>query len=265
MDYSFGLACFIDILGTKERTNEKYFDKLFLKSIETFHRKLRELEKDSGFKQKMVASFSDCSYIIYKIDDNNVINQNLYLLTCLKIISKCIQTFPMNGFLVRGGISYGNVYFDNENNIFFGPAINDSYKLESIGKMPRLIIENELSRRLIEYFNKSNDPRIDDLKELIFQDEVDNRYYLNYLYNRINVPSQFDIFYNAGKMLSEKNIKEQIIKQDINHEIIAKHNWNLKYLNKVKSIIEKYKSDGFYEQGCLKYPSEFEGDKNDTQ
>jgi hypothetical protein len=243
MDYSFGLTCFIDILGTKEKSS----DDSLLEMIELFHRDLRGLKERDANQQKMIASFSDCTYIIYKIDDNNIVNQNLYMLIYLKVIARCIQRFLRYGFLVRGGISYGKVYFSNEKNIFFGPSVNDSYKLEREGKMPRIIIENGIAKRLIEYCNISNDSRVEGVKNLIFQDEIDNRYYLNYLYNFINGPSQFNIFYNAGRLLSENNIKEQINKQEINHEIIAKHNWNLKYLDKIKGIIEKNRSDGLYE------------------
>ncbi|MCX7124871.1 MAG: hypothetical protein NTU49_03785 [Gammaproteobacteria bacterium] len=76
-----------------------------------------------------------------------------------------------NGFLIRGGITRGDLY--HSDSIVFGSAMNDAYALESKeAKMPRILISKELA------FDLKTDSRN---KKYITMDAEDDKFYLDYL------------------------------------------------------------------------------------
>jgi len=239
LEYIKGLAIFIDILGTKESN----FNNLY-NINKIFHKELISLKNRQRLCKKFVTSFSDCAYIIYISDEINKeenIFSHIFIQDSLIDLSYTISTILVNGFLCRGGIYYGELYFEENNNILFGPAINKAYKLETVATMPRIIIDDKLGE---DFYIKENDFNSKNLQKIIRKDNFDNRYYLNYL----NVFSQYDYLdiddglynekiqfgeheYNFDeyyKILLNKSIKT--INENNDHNIIAKHKWQIKYL-----------------------------------
>jgi len=239
MEYRKCLVVFVDILGTKNSN----FDDLY-KINKIFHNELLRLKKREMFCKKFVTSFSDCAYLIYEIDEQNEKDEQsfyFYIHDSLIDLATTISTIHINGFMCRGGISYGELYYEKDNNIIFGPAINDTYKLETEAIMPRIILDDVLGNRL---YKKEKIHIKKKFQKLIRKDEFDNRFYLNYLY----AFSQFDYMdYDEG--LSNEKIKlgkseytfeeyfdilhiDTIKKINANadHNIIAKYKWQLHYL-----------------------------------
>jgi hypothetical protein len=173
MGYIKGLCMFIDILGTKEKSYEE-----LLKINETFHRVFDDMEKRTANISRLISSFSDCAYMVY--DMSSIINIEIYILSILDNISSMVKSFVFDGFIFRGGISFGEVYFDNKKSILFGPCVNKSYELEITGSMPRIVIENKLARQLLDYFNNDKKHDVDCYKFIISEDRIDRSYYLNY-------------------------------------------------------------------------------------
>jgi len=241
LEYINGLAIFIDILGTQECTQENNFNKLY-NINKIFHKELKILNKRQRLCKKFVTSFSDCAYIIYIIDETHEDNSfYMFIQDSLIDLSYTISTILVNDFLCRGGIYLGKLYFEEENNLLFGPAVIEAYKLEENGIMPRIIIDDKLGR---EFYLKEGEFNVKNFQRIIRKDTFDNRYYLNYL----NVFSQFDYLdiddglynekipfgdkeYNFDEyynILLNNSIKKTKEKDD--HNIISKHKWQLKYL-----------------------------------
>jgi hypothetical protein len=245
MNYSDGLVYFIDILGSKNRS----FNELY-KINKLFHNELNNVKKrhnPSSVGQRFVNSFSDCAYIVYSLNGENNIGDNLlqYLYTSLYNTCSTISLFTLNGFLCRGGISYGEVYFDKETNIIFGPSVNRAYLLESEQAiMPRIIIEYELAIKILDYDAKiklNNELSFLLNGNIILKDEIDNKYFLNYL-NCFSDGSivllgddavTFEVFYQKSKEFSKTSISNSN-----NYNIISKHNWHLNYLEKIKNLYD---------------------------
>jgi hypothetical protein len=83
-----------------------------------------------------VSTFSDNIVISTPVDRVNV----PYLLRAIAIMQ--LMTTALH-FLIRGGITVGNIYHDEE--VVFGPAFNRAYELESqIAVYPRIIVEKEV-------------------------------------------------------------------------------------------------------------------------
>jgi hypothetical protein len=225
------------------------------------------------FLQKTVFSFSDCSYIIYtgdsfinNFDYYNTKEENIdffsqtktsfhiFVDVCICDIANTIALFMKNGFLCRGGITHGDLYFDEKKNIIFSPAIDEAYQLETISEMPRIIIDDILGAGHINFI-KNWDPRryTFDFCNPIIKDYYDNRYFLNYLYfmagfgrfvndKKINILNNkfkhqygFTLVYDIAKKKSNKTIKTT---ED--HKIIAKHNWQLNYLERINTSFKDY-------------------------
>jgi len=239
--YKKGLVVFVDILGTK---NSKFDDLYNINKI--FHKELHRLEERQMYCKKFVTSFSDCAYIVYEINDDNEKKDDdnafyFYIHDSLTDLAYTISTIQINRFMCRGGISYDDLYYDKNNDIIFGPAINEAYKLETEAIMPRMILNDKLGSRL--YKNEGKVIK-DKFKKLIRKDKFDNRYYLNILYTF----SQFDFMdydeglYNEKIQLGDReytfneyyyaleNISMSTIKNNLDYNIIAKHKWQLRYL-----------------------------------
>ena len=239
MSYKKGLVAFIDILGTEESS----FDDL-LKINEIFHKELSRVGNNDMFCRKLVTSFSDCAYIIYAIEENSGFDYIFY--DSLSDLSISVCAILANGFLCRGGICYGEYHFEENKKYLFGAAINEAYKLESEKSMPRIIINDLLGE---EIYKKEKKIIKNNFQKLIRKDEADDRYYLNYLYpfssndysdfdeglytDKISIGEKdyiFDEYYNTLINISKNNINEN--KTD--HNIIAKHRWQINYLMRHK-------------------------------
>jgi hypothetical protein len=246
MGYRKGLVYFIDVLGTKNRSFEELFD-----INKTFHSELKNVQERHNPKSvgdRCVMTFSDCAYIIYALKDEFNDNEDIllkYLYTSLYNTATTIAIFLSNGFLCRGGVSYGDVYFDKENNILFGPAVNKAYQLESseCARMPRLLIDEDLANKIITFdSNVKSQNQIAQITngDIIIKDPKDNKYFLNYLnvfsgveWVMLNKKSfNFELFYNEAKKYSETTIN-----QTNNEDVKNKHNWQLEYLERINTQI----------------------------
>jgi len=256
MNYYKGLAVFIDILGTKN----KNFDKLYQIS-KYFHSKIKKIKTSrilSLFTEKYVSSFSDCAYIIYKFkyDISDPKDFQHIVEYCLNDLSQTLTTFTKNGFLFRGGVVYGDVYFDKRYNLLFGSAINEAFLLEREAIMPRIIFSKTIEQNILENMNiEYKDIKQGDNYKLwnsvICLDLYDYRLFFNYLIRNVNNCNN-DAFI---KIMHKKNIKEKcynlkniyeyldaaesfsmdVIDNCIDNNVIAKHIWQINYLKNMKS------------------------------
>jgi hypothetical protein len=258
--YKNGIVFFIDILGSK---NMQDFQKR-LDVNKIFHEKMKENQLNDEILsytiyERKVYVFSDCAYIIYafkesvedtKKDILKLLKIALYNTSflMLKILKHCV--------LCRGGITIGDVYFENDRSLFFGPAIDRAYKLESIkGSHPRLIIDNNIAKEFLDHESNFVNSAPNVFKKIIsgtngniILKDTDGLYYLNY-FNSMrlgHVYSEINSFNDYHNMLVE-NSKNTVIlfkkklktastdkeKKNIS-SVINKHNWFLEYLETSK-------------------------------
>jgi len=274
MSYSKGIVFFIDILGSKDRPFEealmintliyneldkitreqermnKYREEIIFKKEQfPYEKNAHIILNNLNYANKISVFFSDCAYIIYHLEEaDKIVNEDdisNIIYWHLISISKIISFLVGNGFLLRGGISFGEYFFDKTKNILFGPAINEAYRLEQEAMMPRLIFSNELGVKIKKIENhyvigaKTNNSRHIDL---IFKDKIDNRFYLNYLSSFFLSSSlEFDEqkikFIDYIKESKKKSLK--IIRYQNDPKVITKHNWHIWYLETVKKMILK--------------------------
>ena len=93
--------------------------------------------------------FSD-SIILATYDDTETNALKLLVFTY-----KLIRTMMVQGFLVRGGISYGDMYIDLEDSVFIGTALTEAYELEMNQEWAGITIHDNFVKAFPNIFNNS--------------------------------------------------------------------------------------------------------------
>ena len=243
MGYKKALVYFIDVLGTKDRD---FNDNLKIASV--FRNEMNNIQlrhRKTSFVDRCVFSFSDCAYIVYALKDefqNDENYKNRFIYQSLYNTTQTISTFLAEGFLCRGGIVYGDVYYDLTQNIIFGPAVNYAYKLESeIAIYPNIILEDKLAQEVLSFDQsiKIQNPLASLTNgQIILHNDITNRYYLNYLNYLCDVScAELGTESYSFERLYEKAIaisNNEIIKNSNIENVVKKHQWQIKYLNEIK-------------------------------
>jgi len=237
--YNEAVVIFIDVLGTRDRSD---FDELYkIASIfnETVEReKVLDKAHEYTIYKREIRIFSDCAYIIYDykdgIEEERKDKNALITIACYNT-EKVLYEFLKNGFIARGGLTYGDVYYEENKAICFGPAINKAYYLETkLAKYPRVIIDSEYVESLVEYNNITycaTDTQRACNGEIIKKDE-DETYYIHFLSTSelgFNQIEGNEIISRSLDLCNLERNKERET-EEIRESIKNKYDWLEKYL-----------------------------------
>ena len=189
MGYQHMAVIFLDILGSRNTTGFKSKHDIH----QLFHNEVRLNEKRQKslshvIYDRKIVSFSDCAYIFYYYKDgiaaDRKVDENLiYIATYNTSLS--VLKFLSKGYLVRGGISFGEAYIDDLG--FFGPAVEKAYEVESkLARYPRLMFDRETGHRVFSWeHDMEKDPNLLALyRETPFLTESDgDAYFANVFYD----------------------------------------------------------------------------------
>ncbi|MED9891317.1 hypothetical protein [Ruminococcus champanellensis] len=196
LHYQNSLVIFIDLLGTQNRSG---FDELY-KINSIFHNEFEANQaNDNSYKaySRKIYTFSDCAYIIYRDKQNNPDNNGKLFTVALYNTLSILTKFLQEKMIFRGGITYGDVYYDNDRSMFFGEAINRAYQLESkIAINPRIVIDDEVANTIIKFIEEQKHKlpeyayycgmglllKCPELLEGIVEQDCDGKYIFNYLF-----------------------------------------------------------------------------------
>ncbi|PFS65522.1 hypothetical protein [Bacillus thuringiensis] len=243
--YKKAMVFFIDILGSRDRTD---FQELYgiNKAFHDLLDKNQGRDKPHTLYRRKVYTFSDCAYIVYDFKehvDEETKDWNSLFNVALYNMEKVIMQFLENGFLCRGGVTYGEVYYEEDRSMFFGPAINKAYMLEAkIAKYPRIVVDEYIAKEVIQYNRNlvKSDPTglIEKMNGDIVLKDKDDLYMLNY-FNGMKLGNDFSknqILIEELEILIDEQIKiQQKNMNDDNKKacenIIEKYNWLKEYLH----------------------------------
>lgn len=233
------VTIFVDILGSQNRVNfnEWYSVMSIFSAMIEREKELDKTHKWTIYKRETHV-FSDCAYIIYDykndIEDSRKDLYELMGIACYNT-EKVLYEFLKNGFIARGAITHGDLFYDNEKNIWFGPAMNRAYYLESkSARFPRVIVDPEYAEDL--YTFNENKYRKDSMQKIcngkILCRDTDGFIYLNYL-NRVKLGmNQMESEYvveNALKLCRTERDRKRETKE-LQESIKEKYDWLEKYL-----------------------------------
>jgi hypothetical protein len=257
---------FIDLLGTKNNT--KFEDKLLIHKV--FHGEARRNEarnmKHVVYARK-VYSFSDCAYILYYykpgIEEHRKDDMKLVQIAAFNT-SLSLLRIMQEGYLVRGGISLGDAYFDELG--FFGPAVEKAYGLESgYADVPMVAFDPELGAAVSEWEDSVTSMGA---VEMIMTgrprlvEHQDGKYFMNpfyqleispTLYMEDNSVSLDDIKERLGEVIARDKAKYKDLPSAPKPErkkatIYEKLDWFEKYLATKECRLREDRFDGSFSQ-----------------
>ncbi len=226
--------------------------------------------------------FSDCAYIIYSLKNDHLGNEDVrlkYIYTSIYNTALMLNIFTNNGFLCRGGVCYDDLYYEKDRNVIFGPAVNQSYLLESKhAVVPRILLSDELAKDILQFDEKlkKETPLAVQNGNILMQDPADNKFFINYL-NMFYQHKEFgagschlvlkDLFelssHSSQRIiddLTEKIATCEEGKQSSLVNILEKHKWQLWYLTSALTFLnsapppltEQELMEMFMKQNCYR-------------
>lgn len=215
--YEKKILVFFDVLGFKDMVQRKYKDKP--EKIKEILNTMHILSSPSYTSELII--FSDSVINILEIkpkynehgqtfaDYLNVIFNNIAAIQ--------VNMFELYGVLIRGSIVVGDIYYESENNLLFGPALVDAYELESKYSIyPRFLI------------GKSIVDEISDAERLDVTEDVDGHYYIDVFKWLVKLePEKQHLVTLKSKIEEEINM----LGDKPNLGVLSKYSW---FLNKIK-------------------------------
>lgn len=262
---------FVDMLGTQSKTdiNQIYSDySIFHSTILSKDGKYITDGRNGGITSGEIIrmythSFSDCAYILYMYENESLNSDNdkgMLIENSLCHFERIMLKLLNNAIVVRGGATYGEVFYEKEKNILFGPAINEAFKLEDKqAKNPRILVSSDVANLYNNYFQQCIDicdnasdeysinmkkilqlEGIGNLKEfqgrMIVKDNLDQKYIFNYL-NSVKKVSYIDLPEIRTSSMDFKSeflsiAQNRSIEAELNDKanIKEKYDWLIKYI-----------------------------------
>jgi hypothetical protein len=221
-------VAFLDVLGFKELVNKKDFD-----ALDSYFSKLLSVLDDLRDKKQDVQSFI--------ISDSIILIAPKGLQSFIQLI-KAIQTIQSQliwrKIIIRGAVSYGDVYYNGEKNIIVGKGYIRAYLLEQEAVYPRVIIDPAIikvfdtdKQGFLKQVNKSINYNFE--KRLIYQDSE---------YSKIPIDSIFVDY--ANRIIKKDEISDSIeklyetIRENLYSEqkLFSKYMWLKEYFLECLSV-----------------------------
>jgi hypothetical protein len=158
-------VAFIDILGFKQMIGNQSAAELGEKYKKAIRNALEKYSINADFSKEpaifpgmsgkdeycITYVFSD-SIILASYDDDET--------NCLKLLVfnyRLMRTMIAQGFLIRGGVSYGDMFVDLEDSVFVGKALTEAYELEMNQEWVGITIHENLVSAFPGIFNGSHE------------------------------------------------------------------------------------------------------------
>ena len=217
----------IDILGFKEIVEKAYKDKIEKKILINLKKAIQDTKQFCMPNERYHTKyklFSDNILIGLQIDKS--IN-NFQLDYFIKIIAHYQMGMALHGYFIRGGLTIGSLYMDND--IIFGKALIDSHKLESkIAINPRIVLDDKVKKVLKKSIceDDSLPPRNSIQNKYVIIDS-DGKLFIDYLHIIHNGKYCGMEYIKTHKELITKKLKLHKSKFDI----FSKYIWSANYHN----------------------------------
>lgn len=239
------VVIFVDLLGTKN--NKRFEDKFLIHRL--FHGEAKTNEQrnlDHVIYDRKVYSFSDCAYFLYYykygIEEHRKDDMKLIQIAMSNTTISLLRILDA-GYLVRGGITFGDAYFDELG--FFGPAVEEAYELESsYADVPMIALSPQLGKKFYEWEESETSMEIVDLlmtSRPMLVEKESNKYFLNIFY-------QLEAF-SSVLILENDCVELNEIKRNLYHVILRdKEKYKDKQVTKEKRKATIYEKLDWFEK-----------------
>jgi hypothetical protein len=229
-------VCFADILGYTYQSKEAILagkGEIFLrrlhKALSVAYARVRE-RSTRGYRGEAIYDikvFTDNIVVGFPIDDFRMNKGEPELGTIMGLFAEFQAGLAMEGFLLRGGIAYGDHYMDE--NIVFGGALLEAIGLDKGGGPPRISLAPSAVRLVQKhfgfYYNPNHAPHYENLLE-----DADGVIFLNYLEHAFFAFPEGGVFFDVIGGHQQSVIKG-LEKYRGEPGIRAKYEWAARYHN----------------------------------
>lgn len=234
-------VCYADVLGYSQLSkkaiisgNGEAFLKKLRNALSNAYERIKDPLKDVSFMKKLdyvrpysIKIFTDNIVIVYPLSkpyDDYV--EGAFEHT-LSIFSEFQAGLAMEGFFLRGGIAYGELYTDDD--IVFGEALLDATEQDKSGGAPRISLTPSVLQMVKKYFefytNIKGAPHYEHLLK-----DADGTIFLDYLREAFCAFPDGGIFFDLIEG-HQKNIIKGLEDYKANPGVRAKYEWLARYHN----------------------------------
>lgn len=244
--YKNSFVAFLDVLGFTDlvKNNNTIKINTYIEKVEGAMSELKEILKQKNVEMNYII-ISDSIIISIKQKKSDKENINILRNLCTSIA--LLQSYlSFHDIWLRGAISSGEAYFNQEKNQIIGKAYINAYLLESKVSNPKVILDNKIIKEL--QFSNSKD----------FINDINNNNSImdsNVLYdwgNNNRIKKDFPLFidYISFPLKNEnvyiiedivKNIEKNIY---IHTSLYTKYKWTADY---ILSLIDKHPNKDLYD------------------
>lgn len=224
-------CAYIDILGFSEKIvgNDLAFFSLYLDTLKTeleHIEDVHDLSGKQGFKNFELKIFTDNFVFGHPWFDQFGESE---LGNIFEVLSHIQFTFAKANIFIRGAISISDLYMDE--NIVLGPALIESYKLESEKAVnPRILLSKEVVTIVKEHINYySEHDSSPQSKEYLI--DIDGYHFVNYLsilFYDYNYPEHIivsELIKHKDPIILNLNLHKS------NFKLFDKYSWTANYHN----------------------------------
>lgn len=253
IDFKDKYVAFIDVLGFTEKvTSDKKEDK---EHIENYFNLLDDykakLEEVVSAKQTNIELFAISDSII--LTAPNTPDEFYHLLIIIRYLQ---GESIINGILLRGGVSFGEIYTVPQKNILVGKGFLRAYSLEGLALFPRVIIEpsiipqvNNDYHHFIEFCNNTEmNTLVHDYNSGYKKQTENDATFISYAHYIIETDVRRNYLFYDSRLYSVLNL----IKQGLygKQKNLGKYRWLKKYFHEsveeMKEFKPKEEKQGFH-------------------
>jgi len=181
-------VAFLDVMGFSDLVNKRN-----IKRLESYFDRIQEVLISIGTTKKSIQSFLISDSIILIAPGTKTDFENLVV-----AIRRIQSSLLWKKILLRGAVSYGEVYYENQRNIIVGKGFIKAYLLEKEAVFPRVIIDPII----IKNFGKTKMDFLDKFESLPFYYNFEKRlFYSKSEFSKINDDAIFIDY--ANKVIKE--------------------------------------------------------------
>jgi len=239
------LVFYADILGFSnmivkavEQNEDEQFLSVLKKSLNRAYTSIKKNDMKFGdISDFEIKVFTDNLVIGYPVKNIDFDQAESEFGILSNIVSEYQLNLAMDGFFIRGGISFGKVYMNE--NFVFGDALIKAHNLERKGGPPRVTISPELMgiifKQIDFYSNFESSPQYNEILR-----DSNGEFFINYLDRAFDIFPEGGIFFEVIKK-HKNQIESNLRKFETNPYTRNKYEWAGRYHNFVcNEIISSY-------------------------
>ena len=232
-------CAFLDVLGFSERIRASYKNKTENKLLRQFHaifnRQIERLKSEVKESPLYFKSFSDNVLLAYPQFSDDMESEFGFIMLS---ISKYQFEMALQGFFIRGGLSVGQLYVDD--NSVYGEALLDAYELETKTAVNPIIILCTETMKLVDlhlgFYHGEEPPHV---RYVLVNS--DGRYFINYLSECITETDEGEDEVDQKHLKKHKDQIEHALAQYVAEPaVFAKFSWLAAYHNYFCDSVSSY-------------------------